>query len=292
MTGGYYSYFGAPSGPPPKYEGQCGINTFDKKPANANNKATSTAYHTSLEEKLEQNRGLLGEEAYRALSAKLHGLDTASSNPVGNEIESTISSRERKYHSLQSALSDTIDQIQRLRWQLPPRQSQMLYFRVSDLEHPIFDDTSSLTPNFDKLMQLKCEADELLSDLMHGVPPELVPFSPPLTGRAESFWYTENEKSAPISYQPETNPFQQAPHSPLEPRRSFEDLETLLLRLHEEDRIGSFDVDVFSERLLRIKKEQAVMMSKSGTLSWSQCDVLQQELKNLRVDILSREGLP
>lgn len=64
--------------------------------------------------------------------------------------------------------------------------------------------------------------------------------------------------------------------------------ETELIQLHAEGRLGSFDVDNLSARLLAIKKNYAVMISNRGSLSPSQESTLRGDLSNLDRDITVR----
>ena len=68
-------------------------------------------------------------------------------------------------------------------------------------------------------------------------------------------------------------------------------LEDLLIRLHESNRLGSFDIDVFSKRLLYIKHNYSVMAQASGHISISQQRILRRDLRDLRKDI-SKQAMP
>lgn len=68
--------------------------------------------------------------------------------------------------------------------------------------------------------------------------------------------------------------------------------ENELLQSHETDRIGSFDMDSFTGRLLDIKRNYSVMTSSSQCLSQRQENELRKELGQLRHDlVLRRSGL-
>ncbi len=64
--------------------------------------------------------------------------------------------------------------------------------------------------------------------------------------------------------------------------------ENRLIDLHDHGRIGSFDMDKFSERLLGIKKNYSVMISSRAILSPRQEGILRSEMNGLDKDISDR----
>lgn len=64
--------------------------------------------------------------------------------------------------------------------------------------------------------------------------------------------------------------------------------EDKLIDLHDHGRIGSFDMDKFSERLLGIKKNYFVMISSRPILSARQEEILRSEMRGLEKDISDR----
>ena len=65
-------------------------------------------------------------------------------------------------------------------------------------------------------------------------------------------------------------------------------IEHELLELHEWGRIGTFDIDAFTARLLSIKRNWQVMTQKSGQLSFRQENTLRHELMKLNQNISDR----
>lgn len=70
--------------------------------------------------------------------------------------------------------------------------------------------------------------------------------------------------------------------------QAFERTENRLVDLHEKERLGSFDIDVFSERILKLKYNCRKMVSDSGTLSPRQENWLRVELDKINSDISER----
>jgi len=68
----------------------------------------------------------------------------------------------------------------------------------------------------------------------------------------------------------------------------FFHLEDQLIRLHDSNRIGSLDIDKFSEALLTIKRNYDVMRKQSGQISSRQENILKTELKHLDDEIACR----
>ncbi len=64
--------------------------------------------------------------------------------------------------------------------------------------------------------------------------------------------------------------------------------EDRLLRLHDHNEIGTFDIDEFSQRLLQIKRNYATMIEKKSRLSPSQDTEIRAELSGLNKEICSR----
>lgn len=79
---------------------------------------------------------------------------------------------------------------------------------------------------------------------------------------------------------------------PRKPRPSvvalFQAAENKLIELHDRGRLGSFDMDRFSERLLRIKKNYSVMVAARSLLSPRQESILRNEMDGLDRDINER----
>ena len=80
---------------------------------------------------------------------------------------------------------------------------------------------------------------------------------------------------------------QQTPPAPTL-AKVFEKTENRLLDLHEAERLGTFDIDVFSERILKLKYNCKKMAAKTGTLSKRQEDWLRIELNKLNDEISER----
>ncbi len=70
--------------------------------------------------------------------------------------------------------------------------------------------------------------------------------------------------------------------------KAFEKTENRLLELHEAERLGTFDIDVFSERLLKLKYNCRKMVSDKGKLSPRQENWLRVELGKINDDISDR----
>ena len=65
-------------------------------------------------------------------------------------------------------------------------------------------------------------------------------------------------------------------------------VETELIEAHERGRLGTFDMDLFTSKLLAIKKNWNVMIQKAGVLSRRQEGILRQELEHLHQNISDR----
>lgn len=70
--------------------------------------------------------------------------------------------------------------------------------------------------------------------------------------------------------------------------KTMEILENELIALHEKGRIGTFDMDAFTGRLLTIKKNWRVMVEKSGSLAPRQESILRHELEMLKASLDER----
>lgn len=68
----------------------------------------------------------------------------------------------------------------------------------------------------------------------------------------------------------------------------FEKTENRLLNLHEAEQLGTFDIDVFSERILKLKFNTRKMAAKTGKLSKRQEDWLRVELEKFNEEISER----
>lgn len=68
----------------------------------------------------------------------------------------------------------------------------------------------------------------------------------------------------------------------------IERIENELIDYHDKKQIGSFDMDSFTERLLRAKRNLHVMLSKTGRISARQEFVIRADLEQLREDITNR----
>ena len=64
--------------------------------------------------------------------------------------------------------------------------------------------------------------------------------------------------------------------------------EDRMIQFHEKNRIGSFDMDKFSERLLHIKRNFSVMIEHNHMLSARQEQIVRADLEHLNKDLLSR----
>ncbi len=58
--------------------------------------------------------------------------------------------------------------------------------------------------------------------------------------------------------------------------------------MHEAEQLGTFDIDVFSERILKLKFNTRKMAAKTGKLSKRQEDWLRLELGKLNEEISER----
>ncbi|MBY0547934.1 MAG: hypothetical protein K2W95_11620 [Candidatus Obscuribacterales bacterium] len=104
----------------------------------------------------------------------------------------------------------------------------------------------------------------------------------------------QKEASSPVhsgglsSYRLEPTPTRQ----PLPPTPSlaavFDKTENRLLNLHEAEQLGTFDIDIFSERVLKLKLNTKKMAAKTGKLSKRQEDWLRVELDKLNEEISER----
>ena len=84
-------------------------------------------------------------------------------------------------------------------------------------------------------------------------------------------------------------PVRQAPDSPAPTlAKTFEKTENRLLDLHEAKRLGTFDIDAFSKRMLQLKHSCKKMAAKTGKLSKKQEAWLRLELEKINQDILER----
>lgn len=64
--------------------------------------------------------------------------------------------------------------------------------------------------------------------------------------------------------------------------------ENRLIEYHDRGRIGTFDMDKFSERLLGIKKNHSVMIASRRILTANQESILRSEMKSLEKDLAER----
>lgn len=87
-------------------------------------------------------------------------------------------------------------------------------------------------------------------------------------------------------------PLTRTPMPKPEPRPSlakvFESTENRLVELHEAEKLGTFDIDVFSERILKLKYNCRKMLSDAGKLSPNQENWLRNELAKINNDISAR----
>ena len=129
------------------------------------------------------------------------------------------------------------------------------------------------------------------------------PFEPSLDGRAFNPYIlgsTESDPSAPFRFNGFSSPIQQLygampiPVNPVyyyhsQPSESVDTaiatVEDELIRLHDEGRIGSLDMDHFSEQLLALKRNYEAMLSTTGSLSEKQETELKKEVSMLHDDI-------
>lgn len=68
----------------------------------------------------------------------------------------------------------------------------------------------------------------------------------------------------------------------------IERIENELMDYHDKKQIGSFDMDSFTDRLLKAKRNLHVMLSKTGRISARQEYVIRGDLEQLREDITNR----
>lgn len=68
----------------------------------------------------------------------------------------------------------------------------------------------------------------------------------------------------------------------------FEKTENRLIDLHEKERLGTFDIDVFTDRILKLKYDSRKMASSRGTLTRNQERWLRDELGKINEDISER----
>ncbi|MBX9569987.1 MAG: hypothetical protein K2X77_13900 [Candidatus Obscuribacterales bacterium] len=95
------------------------------------------------------------------------------------------------------------------------------------------------------------------------------------------------EESAPLP--PVTTPKIPLPRKPMiSIPKQMELVENELITLHEKGQLGTFDMDLFTSKLLAIKKNWNVMIQKSGVLSHRQESTLRQELQHLNQSISDR----
>lgn len=71
---------------------------------------------------------------------------------------------------------------------------------------------------------------------------------------------------------------------------AFEKVENLLMNLHECGRLGSFDMDSFTGRMLRLKLSQEKMIEKTGQLSRRQEALIRGELALIAGDVADQAG--
>ncbi len=70
--------------------------------------------------------------------------------------------------------------------------------------------------------------------------------------------------------------------------KQMELVENELITLHDRGRLGTFDMDLFTSKLLAIKKNWNVMVQKTGALSFRQESTLRLELEHLNQSISDR----
>ncbi len=75
---------------------------------------------------------------------------------------------------------------------------------------------------------------------------------------------------------------------PVPLHKLIEQIENELMEFHDKRQLGSFDIDSFSGKLLGIKRNLQVMMSKNGRLSIRQEAVVREELESLHQEITDR----
>lgn len=97
------------------------------------------------------------------------------------------------------------------------------------------------------------------------------------------------EESAQILPNPAAVPKRPLPRKPMiSIPKQMELVENELITLHERGRLGTFDMDLFTSKLLTIKKNWNVMVQKTGALSFRQEATLRLELEHLNQSISDR----
>ena len=84
-------------------------------------------------------------------------------------------------------------------------------------------------------------------------------------------------------------PAQILPSRPVEPVEvTFNRIEESLIKFHAEERLGSMDIDNFSEQLLAIKRNYDAMVSTRGRLNVQQELNLRNDLRALNEEIMNQ----
>lgn len=92
----------------------------------------------------------------------------------------------------------------------------------------------------------------------------------------------------PVLTPPSTSKYRPKPPPPPPLAKVFEGIENTLLDLRAVGGLGTFDMDRYTERLLRVKLNQQKMLSKNGRLSVYQEQLLREELAGIKYDINQR----